>query len=109
VEHKNIAGLALPGVQVRLKKVNGTDVHTAGVAGVSIATVDIAGKKVVLGTDGDVKAVTNSKGDFCLYFSRSDITAVTLSASLPNYKTKSQNIAVVLGGRNRADIFLERS
>lgn len=109
VEHKNIRGLALPGVQVRMKKVNGGDVQTAGVAGVAIATVDIAGKKVVLGTDGDVKAVTNSKGDFCLYFSRSDITAVTLSASLPNYKTKNQNITVVLGGRNRADIFLERS
>lgn len=109
VEHKNITGLALPGVQVRLRKVNGVDVQTAGVAGVSVATADIAGKKVVLGTDGDVKTFTNSKGDFCLYFNRSDINAVTLSASLLNYKTKNQNIAVVLGGRNRADIFLERS
>jgi hypothetical protein len=34
---------------------------------------------------------------------------VTLSASLLNYKTKSQNLALVTGGRNRADIFLERS
>ena len=109
VEHKNIKGLALPGAQVRMKKVNGVDVQTAAVAGVSVATVDIAGKKVVLGTAGDVKAVTNSKGDFCLYFNRSDITAVTLSASLLNYKTKSQNLALVTGGRNRADIFLERS
>jgi hypothetical protein len=109
VEHKGIPGLALPGAQVRLKKVNGADVKTAGVAGVSVATVDIAGKKVVLGTDGDVKAVTNSKGDFCLYFNRGDITAVTLSASLTNYKTKNKNVAVVLGGRNRADISLERS
>jgi hypothetical protein len=109
VEHKNIAGLALPGAQVRLKKINGTDVQTEGVAGVAVATVEIAGKKVVLGTGSDVKAVTNSKGDFCLYFSRSDITAVTLSASLANYKTKNQNLTVVTGGRNRADIFLERS
>lgn len=109
VEQKNVAGLALPDAQVRLRKVNGTDVQTAGVAGVSVATVDIAGKKVVLGTDGDVKTLTNGKGDFCLYFNRSDITAVTLSASLPNYKTKNQNLTIVTGGRNRADIFLERS
>jgi hypothetical protein len=109
VEHKEIPGLALPGAQVRLSKVNGTNVQTAGVAGVSVATVEIAGKKVVLGTDGDVKAATNSKGDFCLYFNRGDITAVTLSASLTNYKTKNKNVAVVLGGRNRADISLERS
>jgi hypothetical protein len=109
VGHQNIPGLALPGVQVRLIKVNGVAVQTAGVAGVAIATVDIAGKKVVLGTDGDVKAVTNDKGDFCLYFNRSDITAVTLSASLLNYKTKNQNVTIVAGGRNRADIFLERS
>lgn len=109
VEHKAIAGLALPGAQVRLKKVNGVDVLNEGVAGVSVATVDIAGKKVVLGTAGDVKAVTNGKGDFCLYFNRSEITAVTLSASLLNYKPKNQNVAVVVGGRNRADIFLERS
>ncbi|MFL6332172.1 MAG: hypothetical protein ACJ754_02405 [Pyrinomonadaceae bacterium] len=109
VEHKDIPGLALPGAQVRLSKVNGTNVQTAGVAGVSVATVEIAGKKVVLGTDGDVKAVTNSKGDFCLYFNRGDITAVTLSASLTNYKTKNKNVAVVIGGRNRADISLERS
>lgn len=109
VEHKNITGLALPGAQVRLLKVNGVAVQTEGVAGVAVATVDIAGKKVVLGTGGDVKTFTNSKGDFCLYFNRSDITAVTLSASLLNYKTKNLNVAVVLGGRNRADIFLERS
>lgn len=109
VEHKNVPGLALPGAQVRLSKINGVNVQTAGVAGVSIATVDIAGQKVVLGTDGDVKAVANGRGDFNLYFNRSDITAVTLSASLPNYKTKNQNVAVVTGGRNRADIFLERS
>jgi hypothetical protein len=109
VEHKHIKGLPLPGAQVRLKKVNGVDVQTAAVAGLSLATVDIAGKKVVLGTAADVKAVTNSRGDYCLYFNRSDITAVTLSAGLFNYKTKSQNLAVVLGGRNRADIFLERS
>jgi hypothetical protein len=109
VEHKDIKGLALPGTQVRLKKVNGVDVQTAAVAGVSIATVDIAGKKVILGTAGDVKADTNGRGDFCLYFNRSDINAVTLSASLPNYKPKNQNLAVVTGGRNRADIFLERS
>lgn len=109
VGHKNIPGLALPGAQVRLRKVNGADVQTAGVAGVSVATVEIDGKKVVLGTDRDVKAVTNSKGDYNLYFNRGDITAVTLSASLLNYKTKNQNVAVVPGGRNRADIFLERS
>jgi hypothetical protein len=109
VEHLNITGLALPGVQVSLHEVNGVPVQTEEVEGVIIATVDIAGKKVVLGTGGDVKPVTNSKGDFCLYFNRSDITAVTLSASLLNYETKNQNVAVVLGGRNRADIFLERS
>ena len=109
VEHKDRPGLALPGAQLRIKKVNGVDVQTGGVAGVAVATVEIAGKKVVLGTDGDVKAVTNSKGDFCLYFNRSDINAVTLSASLTNYETKNQNVAVVTGGRNRADIFLERS
>ena len=109
VGHKAIAGLALPGAQVRLRKVNGVDVLTEGVAGVSVSTVEIAGKKVVLGTAADVKAVANSRGDFNLYFNRSDITAVTLSASLLNYKTKNQNLAVVVGGRNRADIFLERS
>lgn len=109
VEHKTIAGLALPGAQVRIRKVNGADVKTAGVAGVSVATVEIAGKQVVLGTDRDVKAVANSRGDYNLYFNRSDITAVTLSASLLNYKTKNQNVSVVVGGRNRADIFLERS
>ena len=69
----------------------------------------VGGKKVVLGTDRDVKAVTNSKGDYCLYFNRGDITAVTLSASLANYVTKSRTLTVVTGGRNRADIFLERS
>lgn len=109
VEHEAIPGLALPGVQVSLEKVNGVDALTEDVAGVAVATVELAGKKVVLGTDGDVKAVTNSKGDFNLYFNRSDITAVTLSASLLNYQTKNQNVAVVVGGRNRADIFLERS
>lgn len=109
VEHKNIPGRALPGVQVRLKRVNGVDVQTAEVTGVSLATVDIAGKKVILGTDGDVKTFTNSRGDFNLYFNRGDINAVTLSASLTNYQTKNRNISVVLGGRNRADIFLERS
>jgi len=109
VEHKDIPGRALPGAQVRLKKVNGVDVLTEGVAGVSVATVELAGKKVALGTAGDVKAVSNSKGDFNLYFNRSDITALTLSASLLNYKTKNQTLTVVVGGRNRADIFLERS
>jgi hypothetical protein len=109
VEHKDLPGRALPGAQVRLKKVNGVDVLTEGVAGVSVATVVIAGKKVVLGTAGDVKAVANGRGDFNLYFNRSDVTAVTLSASLLNYQTKDQNVAVVVGGRNRADLFLERS
>ncbi|HEX8146403.1 MAG TPA: hypothetical protein VF591_04290 [Pyrinomonadaceae bacterium] len=109
VEHKNLPGRALPGAQVRIRKVNGVDVQTAGVAGVSVATVEIAGKQVVLGTDRDVKAVTNGKGDYCLYFNRGDITAVTLTASLLNYKTKNQNVSVVVGGRSRADIFLERS
>jgi hypothetical protein len=109
VEHKNIQGLALPGAQVRIRKVNGVAVQTEAVAGVSVATVEIAGKHVVLGTDRDVKAVTNSKGDFCLYFNRGDINAVTLSASLANYATKSRTLTVVTGGRNRADIFLERS
>jgi hypothetical protein len=109
VEHKDLPGLALPGVQVRLKKVNGVDVQTEGVAGVAVATVEIGGKKVVLGTAGDVKTFSNSKGDYNLYFSRSDITAVTLSASLTNYLPKNRNLTVVTGGRNRADIFLERS
>jgi hypothetical protein len=109
VEHKEIAGLALPGAQVRIKKVNGVAVQTEAVGGVSVATVEIAGKQVVLGTDRDVKAVTNSKGDYNLYFNRGDITAVTLSASLTNYKTKSLTLTVVTGGRNRADILLERS
>ncbi|HEX7317654.1 MAG TPA: hypothetical protein VF297_27375 [Pyrinomonadaceae bacterium] len=109
VEHKTIAGLALPGVLVRIEKVNGVDVQTAEVEGVSVVTVEIEGKQVVLGTDRDVKAVTNSKGDYNLYFNRSDITAVTLSASLLNYETESQNVNVLVGGRNRADIFLERS
>lgn len=109
VEQKGVPGLALPGAQVRLRKVNGVNVQTASVAGANIVTVDIAGKKVVLGTEGDAQAVTNSRGDFNLYFARSDITAVTLSVSLFNYKTKSQNLAVTTGGRNRADIFLERS
>ena len=109
VEHKNIAGLALPGVQVRMKKVNGADVQTEGVAGVAVATAELDGKKVVLGAGGDVKTFTNDRGDFCLYFNRGDITAVTLSAGLANYKTKNQNVAVAVGGRNRADIFLERS
>lgn len=109
VEHDAIPGLALPSAQVSLEKVNDVDVLTEAVAGVNVATVEIAGKKVVLGTAGDVTAVTNSKGDFNLYFNRSEITAVTLSASLLNYKTKNQNVAVVVGGRNRADIFLERS
>ena len=109
VEHTAIAGLALPGAQVRIRKVNGVDVKTAGVAGVSVATVEIAGKQVVLGTDRDVKTVTNSRGDYHLYFNRGDVTAVTLSASLLNYKTKNQSLTVVVGGRNRADISLERS
>jgi hypothetical protein len=109
VGHKEIEGLALPGAQVRLKKVNGADVQTAAVAGVAVATVEIGGKKVVLGTDLDVRAFTNGKGDFSLYFNRGDINAVTLSASLTNYKTKSKTLTVVPGGRSRADIFLERS
>jgi hypothetical protein len=109
VGHKEIEGLALPGAQVRIRKVNGVNVQTEGAGGLSVTTVEIDGKKVVLGTDRDVKAVTNSKGDFCLYFNRSDINAVTLSASLANYESKSRTITVVTGGRNRADIFLERS
>lgn len=109
VEHKNIQGLALPGVAVRLKRVNGVSVQTATVGGASIATVEIGGKKVVLGTEGDVRAVTNRKGDFNLYFGRGDITGVTLSAALQGYKTKSLSLALTPGGRNRADIFLERS
>jgi hypothetical protein len=67
---------------VHIEKVSGADMQTAEVEGVSVATVEIAGKKVVLGTDRDVKAVTNRKGDYNLYFNGSDITAVTLSASL---------------------------
>lgn len=109
VEHKDIPGLALPGAQVRLNQVNDVEVLTESVEGVEVATVEFAGKKVILGTAADVEAVTNSKGDFNLYFNRSDITAVTLAASLLNYQTKNQNLTVVVGGRNRADIFLERS
>lgn len=109
VEHKNIPGRVLPGAQVRLKKVNGVDVQTGVVAGVAVATVDIAGKQVVLGTERDVKTVTNGRGDFNLYFNRSDVNAVTLTATLLNYQPKNRNVAVVLGGRNRADILLERS
>jgi hypothetical protein len=109
VEHKEIEGLALPGAQVRIRKVNGVGVQTEAAGGLSVSTVEIAGKKVVLGTDRDVRAVTNSKGDYCLYFNRGDINAVTLSASLANYVTKSRTLTVVTGGRNRADIFLERS
>lgn len=108
VEHKEIAGLALPGAQVRIRKVNGVGVQTEAAGGVSVATVEIGGKKVVLGTDRDVRAAANGKGDYCLYFNRGDITAVTLSASLTNYGTKSRTLTVVTGGRNRADIFLER-
>lgn len=109
VEQKGLPGVALPGVKVRLLKVNGVGVATTGVAGARIATVDIAGKKVVLGTEGDVQSFTNSRGDYSIYFSRSDITSVVLSASLPSYRTKNQNLAITVGGRNRADISLDRS
>jgi hypothetical protein len=109
VEQKNVPGLALPGVKIRLQKVNGVQVKSVLVAGANIATVDLVGKKVVLGTDGDIQAITNSKGDYNLYFSRSDITNVTLSANLQGYQTKNQNLALTQGGRNRADISLERS
>lgn len=109
VGHAGVPGLALPGAQVRLHKVNGVNVKSAGVAGALIATADLPGKKVVLGTDGDVKAVTNAKGDYNLYFGRGDITSVVVSASLQGYQTKNQNLAITPGGRNRADFLLERS
>ena len=109
VEQKNVPGLALPGVKVRMQKVNGAVVMTTVVAGAKIATVDIGGKKVVLGTEGDIQADTNSKGDYNIYFSRSDITSVVLSANLQGYQPKNQNLAITQGGRNRADISLERS
>src|SRR5207237_1087730 len=84
-------------------KVNGAVVTTTVVAGAKIATVDIGGKKVVLGTEGDIQADTNSKGDYNIYFSRSDITSVVLSANLQGYQPKNQNLAITQGGRTRAD------
>ena len=37
------------------------------------------------------------------------VIAYPLAATLTNYKPKNQNVTVVTGGRNRADILLERS
>jgi len=104
----NQAEVALPKVLVNITKINGTAVTVSDVGGARVATVVIGGAKVVLGTERDVQAFTNGKGDYTIYFSRDDVANVTLNATLAGFQTATTTIAVTPRARIRADFQLSK-
>ncbi|HEX8475995.1 MAG TPA: hypothetical protein VF666_18495 [Pyrinomonadaceae bacterium] len=94
-------------VKVRLVKVNDVNVALTNVAGVKIATVQLGGATIVLGSERDITASTNERGDYNLYFARAEVQAITLRATLVGYQIQPKRIVVVQKTRNRADFQLQ--
>jgi hypothetical protein len=102
----------LAGAQVRLTRLNGAAITPNDVQGVGIFTgVDTSGNTIVLGTEKDVSARTNEKGDYNLYFSNETlasfkITDKTLealeSANVPEeVRKKLGNLTKIFRGQER--------
>lgn len=98
----------LGGARVRLTKVNNVAVAVETVAGVRLATVGAGTDKFVLGTETDALTFANQSGDYNLYFTRTDITAVEVEASLAGFATATQSLGVTPQARNRADFQLTK-
>ncbi|HEX8746393.1 MAG TPA: hypothetical protein VF717_04280 [Pyrinomonadaceae bacterium] len=94
---------ALEAVTVRITQVNGNNVAVNNVAGVQIITAQISGKTVVLGPERDTATRSNRSGDYNLYFSRPDITSLTLEAARAGLQTATMTLAIAPNARHRAD------
>lgn len=98
---------SLAGVEIRLMKVNDTDVVLTNVAGVEIATFVSDITPVVVGSTRDITTSTNERGDYNFYFVRADVESITLRASLAGFQTQSKSIVIIPKTRHRADFQLQ--
>jgi hypothetical protein len=72
--------IPLAGAQVRVSKINETEIESNDVGGVEIFTgEDVSGEAIVLGVEKDISAVTNEKGDYNLYFSNETLASVKIT------------------------------
>jgi hypothetical protein len=66
----------LAGARVRLTEVNDAPVNETDVHGLRVFTgQDVAGGAIVLGTEKDISALTNERGDYNLYFSNETLAS----------------------------------
>lgn len=96
----------LKGASISLTEINGGAIAVADVGGAKVATAVIGGSQVVLGTERDIRTTSNDKGDYAIYFSRPDITSITLTVQLAGFQNANATIAVTAGTRVRADFQL---
>lgn len=97
----------LAGVEIRLMKVNETDVVLTNVGGVEIATFMSDITPVVLGSRRDITTSTNDRGDYNFYFVRDDVQSIMLRASATGFQTLSKSIVIIPKTRHRADFQLQ--
>ncbi len=103
------AGHPVAGATVRLRRLGAAEVEIRDVAGAAIAAIAvIEGTSRPLGTEGDVTARTNARGDYHLYFSDAFFpAAVTLEASAPGLATAVRTADAGRGERRRVDFQME--
>lgn len=76
----NLSEAPLPGAQVRLDKINDVKVEPNDVRGAIIYTSeDINNNKIALGTEKDISATTNERGDYNLYFSNETLASYQIT------------------------------
>ncbi len=105
------AGHPVAGATVRLRRLGETDVEIRDVAGAAIAVLPSSPSvSRPLGTERDVTALTNARGDYHLYFSDAFFpAAVTLEASAPGLATAVRTADAGRGERRRVDFQMEGS
>jgi hypothetical protein len=102
--------IALAGAEVRLTRVNDTPIAVISLGDAEFATVSLGGSDIVLGAVRDTRTLTNSRGDYNLYFSdRIDFQSVTLEVTLAAYQNAVGTRPVNKGRRNRINVALARA
>lgn len=87
-----LSGAPLPGAQVRLDKINDVEVKPNDVRGAKIYTgQDVNNNKIALGTEKDISATTNERGDYNLYFSNETLASYQITADTLE-KLKNANV-----------------
>lgn len=81
---------ALRGARVRVTHLNGSEITGNDISGAEVFTGrNVGDSTIVLGTEKDISAVTNEKGDYNLYFSNELVGSLTITdETLENLETE---------------------